>query len=1079
MSVSVAVLLGGLASPATALTPNNPVPMGPGSFMSNLLSKQNVDQNLESPASSQEQVAETQTTAELESLTANSFPPAQGGDGFRSGSRSSASMEKRDVSDSVAIQWNPTNGNMLATGRLLNLRGVGQDLTIGWRYNSLNDERPTLNVGWAEAALRVGTDGSVTFVASDGGWYKFVPKTGGGWTMPPGLNASLTKPSASEYRIRFNDSGITNVYQSDGGTFTLRSSIDAVTPTPNTITYAYTSQKLTKITDTQGREVTFSYTSASDEPASITDTSLNRSIEFSHWGAGIDGPEGGIQTITDATGAVTSFGYPARQAGTIHSPMITSVSQSGSTTNLAYETSSNGANTRLTSMKYGFNSTFSIKYPGTGVPLTAMTDPRGNKTQYEITNNRVTKVINALGHASQTSFDVHDNVTSTTDKSGNVTSMTYNANNSITSITSPAGATGGAGGNQTFTYPSATGDPLSNYQATAVKNSEGYTTTQTYDGKTRAPFTTSTPDGLGGTPTNYYQGDDAGTNCGAKPGSLCRSLDGKGIETTYGYDAAGNPNRVTPPAPLGEITRTFDAAGRVLTVTDGRGETTTYTYDNNDRTTSTCTDRNCVTYTYDERGNLTQRVSNGGTDKTVYVYDDQNRLTKKTLDGRSWYASYDGASNLSAADGIKYGYDAANRQITQGDCPAPSALPDPQECIEYEYDNNDRRTVTRLPNGVVNKTTYDKAGRIIRIEAKNSAGAVLTSRDYTYTVSPTGTDGALRKTVKTETGALSTYTYDKLNQLTRDVTGSITQTWTYDKNGNRLTAAKTGTPTRYATYDNANQICWTATTTGTCATMPTGGTNYDHDANGNMTNKGAIGLSYNEMNQLQSSSGPAFADLYAYPGADNTERNRAGAYRQYNGILGLDTEEGLGQPTRDYTRDSTGAAIGGTEGYYTTDALGSVILITDMAQSITAKYVYDAWGNITSSSGSNHNANDLVFGGGYREYGTGLIKFGARYYDPTIGRFTQLDPSGQDPHYTYAMNSPCTYTDPSGLATAACLGMASLVGGLGLTAILFSGSLLATFYTGGWAAPAAIEAAGAFFGMIRAGIAAEEACNDE
>ena len=67
---------------------------------------------------------------------------------------------------------------------------------------------------------------------------------------------------------------------------------------------------------------------------------------------------------------------------------------------------------------------------------------------------------------------------------------------------------------------------------------------------------TATPSNLGGSPQNFYQGDTLGTNCGAKPGSLCRSMDGNGNSTSYGYDATGNPVTVTRPAPLGVITRT-------------------------------------------------------------------------------------------------------------------------------------------------------------------------------------------------------------------------------------------------------------------------------------------------------------------------------------------------------------------------------------------------------------------------------------------------------------------------------------------------------------------------------------------
>ncbi|MFF7360761.1 RHS repeat-associated core domain-containing protein, partial [Streptomyces sp. NPDC008125] len=47
---------------------------------------------------------------------------------------------------------------------------------------------------------------------------------------------------------------------------------------------------------------------------------------------------------------------------------------------------------------------------------------------------------------------------------------------------------------------------------------------------------------------------------------------------------------------------------------------------------------------------------------------------------------------------------------------------------------------------------------------------------------------------------------------------------------------------------------------------------------------------------------------------------------------------------------------------------------------------------------------------------TGLYKMGARYYDPTLGRFTQPDPSGQETNpYLYAEGDPINRTDPSGL----------------------------------------------------------------
>jgi RHS repeat-associated protein len=46
-----------------------------------------------------------------------------------------------------------------------------------------------------------------------------------------------------------------------------------------------------------------------------------------------------------------------------------------------------------------------------------------------------------------------------------------------------------------------------------------------------------------------------------------------------------------------------------------------------------------------------------------------------------------------------------------------------------------------------------------------------------------------------------------------------------------------------------------------------------------------------------------------------------------------------------------------------------------------------------------------------------LLKLGARYYDPTLGRFTQTDPAAQGPNpYSYAGDDPTNFIDPTGQA---------------------------------------------------------------
>lgn len=135
-------------------------------------------------------------------------------------------------------------------------------------------------------------------------------------------------------------------------------------------------------------------------------------------------------------------------------------------------------------------------------------------------------------------------------------------------------------------------------------------------------------------------------------------------------------------------------------------------------------------------------------------------------------------------------------------------------------------------------------------------------------------------------------------------------------------------------------------------------------------------------------------------------------------------------------RTSTGASF-----YYTMDGLGSIILLTDSAQAAAATYSYDSWGN-TTSSGAQAATNPWTYAGGYNDMATSnRIKFGARYYNPFHGRFTQVDPSGQESNrYAYVGCNPINASDPSGLS--ACFGLGAAAAGIGVFAAgLFGASL--------------------------------------
>ena len=77
---------------------------------------------------------------------------------------------------------------------------------------------------------------------------------------------------------------------------------------------------------------------------------------------------------------------------------------------------------------------------------------------------------------------------------------------------------------------------------------------------------------------------------------------------------------------------------------------------------------------------------------------------------------------------------------------------------------------------------------------------------------------------------------------------------------------------------------------------------------------------------------------------------------------------------------------------------------------------YDAWGKVVQDT--NPGFQPFGFAGGIYDRHTGLVRFGARDYEPQTGRWTAKDPilfaGGTTNFYEYVGNDPVNFIDPGG-----------------------------------------------------------------
>ena len=579
------------------------------------------------------------------------------------------------------------------------------------------------------------------------------------------------------------------------------------------------------------------------------------------------------------------------------------------------------------------------------------------------------------------------------------------------------------------------------------------------------------------------------------------------MTTNYEYDAWGHLVRTTDSTGYNSGATTYDLNGNALTVTDANGNVTTNTYDALNRvlTANTiCSDTSknvSKSYVYDNMGRVRSKTANEV--QTSYQYDNLGRvyqeLSEKSFkgyfyEGISQYAKEQlvGINHQTMYSSTQYEYDAEMRIAQVKESGNLTAT--------YTYDANGNKVSETLANGVVSTYSYNGCNKVTKLVTK-SGNSDISSYEYSYYL-----DGSDACKVRNENGTIETtsYDYDGLKRLTRESISNgktaDTYSYEYDDYGNRSKMVANGSEeyetvydytvngkytallqkeiktveeTSNATISDGLAISPTDLITSTAADAKTEETAYSYDANGNQITKTAESKTeiniYDGLNQLIGFTDGETTASYKY-NADGLRTSKTVDGKTINHIwdgnkqIVVDMDDSDWYSAEVYVRGTNLLAKFSKQSgnvktdyqYYTQNAHGDVVNLTDSTGAITKSYKYDAFGVEQNVDDADDNA--FRYCGEYYDSESGTIYLRARYYDPTIGRFISRDSvtgENTDPLslnlYTYCHNNPILGVDPSGhLPNWAkfAIGAVATVAAVGITVA-----------TGGTAAPVLISVA--------------------
>jgi RHS repeat-associated protein len=690
--------------------------------------------------------------------------------------------------------------------------------------------------------------------------------------------------------------------------------------------------------------------------------------------------------------------------------------------------------------------------PVEGVDTTTTSDDRvptiSRPASTIVTKNSIasTTSFNRTYTSLTSSLFTFGSMTNTQAVSGRITTSVYTTSNKTAVTTTPMGATATS--------------IIDNYER-PVSSRIGSDTpwTYTYDSAGRL---TQVIQGTYNSVTNTYNTAgliDTSTNARSETTSYTYDLAGRVTQVTrpdtkvigFAYDANGNIIGVTPPSRLQHIFE-FNAMELMSkydppALTGVTVKETLYSYNLDKQLTSIVRpDTQSAAFTYGSTTGLLNQITLAR-GNINYTYQTNTDLVSRadSADGiRSNFTYY--GNDLKSEElrrssddflyaMIQYGFDADHRKVTRGirgnfpvfstitttlnDDNKPSQIG--TMALTYTYPSG------RLQNTTLDKIsdarTYDALGNLESYTASYNPTSGSPTVLYSYTLTR---DIASRIIGKSETiqGVTSTYvySYDTVGRLTTVTkNGSAYSSYAYDDNGNRVSGAVNGVAfaatydaqDRLSTYNsrtyayNSNgdniQIQWTPTTQST----------FSYDALGTLltaTTPTGASLSYltdSRGNTVRLANGGVTLSRYIYD-----DQNRiAGEYND-SGVMGRQFLYGTDAYSPDYAIDSTGYIR------FIKDHLGSPRLMVKASDgTVMQRMDYDEFGRVIANT--NPTYQPFGFAGGLYLRLPGLVKFGARYYDAEVGRWTTKDPirfNGGDTNlYGYVASDPVNWIDPTGL----------------------------------------------------------------